>query len=85
MFDRIRLALLVRKARKQEIHMNALKSKTVWLGLLVGAGATGGGIIGLVQAFLETGDFSVQALSQLWVGIAIIVLRIVTTKPLADK
>ena len=56
----------------------ALKSKTVWLGIATS-------IWGAVQVFLQAGDFSTEAIVSLATGVVIIVLRAVTTKPLAEK
>jgi hypothetical protein len=58
--------------------LQALKSKTIWLGVVTE-------IWGLVQVILADGNFTAESIVTLLSGVAIIVLRAVTTKPLAAK
>lgn len=81
---RIRRLIEIRKIRKalKEINVdsirNALRSRTVWLGIATQAW-------GLTQIFLADGSFTTQAVVSLLTGVAIIFLRAVTTVPLAEK
>lgn len=60
--------------------MKALKSKTVNFGLLLS-------VLGVVQLNLPSLqlDPGVNAYLTMFVGIAVVVLRYLTTKPLSDK
>jgi hypothetical protein len=59
---------------------NWIKSKTMWVGFAVG-------FLGLVQATLETSplDPQYQGLITGGIGVAMMGLRVITTKPLAEK
>ena len=70
--------LEINEQQEEEAMIGALKSKTVWFGIATSAW-------GLVQIFIQAGDFSREALVSLVSGIVIIVLRAVTTKPLDEK
>jgi hypothetical protein len=56
----------------------AFSSKTVWFGVVTE-------IWGIAQVFMAGGDFSVEAIVTMVSGAIIVVLRAVTTSPLADK
>lgn len=69
---------IINEERDVDAILNSLKSKTVWFGIVTSAW-------GLAQVFIAAGNFSTEAVVSLLSGVAIIILRAVTTKPLADK
>ena len=72
-----RLFELLEKVERRHL-MSALKSKTVWFGIVTE-------IWGVAQVLLGGGDFSREAIVSLVTGALIIILRAVTTTPLASK
>lgn len=58
--------------------ITSLKSKTIWFGIATEAW-------GLAQVFLADGTFTKEAIISLISGVVIIILRTVTSVPLAAK
>jgi hypothetical protein len=63
---------------EEEIVLQALKSKSIWLGILTN-------VWGVVQVFLANGDFSMESIGTFIIGVLVIIMRTVTTKPLDEK
>lgn len=70
--------LIINEEREVDTVLNSLKSKTVWFGILTS-------VWGLVQVFLAAGVFTMESGVSLVSGVVIVILRVVTTVPLADK
>ncbi len=69
---------IINEERDVDAVLKSLKSKTIWFGIATGAW-------GLAQVFLAAGNWSTEAIVSLVSGIIIIILRAVTTQPLAEK